>query len=128
MQVSWITFLLLLTHLQYMHLTLLFVFRMDFISLLPPEISLKILSHLNIEDIFSCSLVSKSWYDVANSNSIWKHFWNPDNPLKDSEGYTGSFIFSLITSFSRYWKDWNDINIIILKGLNNIITKVMGCQ
>lgn len=59
---------------------------MDFIGLLPPEISLKILSHLDMQDILNCCLVSKAWYNVTNCNSIWKYFWNPNNPLKESEG------------------------------------------
>ncbi|KAK9499832.1 hypothetical protein O3M35_002793 [Rhynocoris fuscipes] len=57
---------------------------MDILKCLPPEISIKILAFLNLCDILKCSLVSRYWYDLTNTNSIWKQFWLADLPLKKS--------------------------------------------
>jgi hypothetical protein len=41
------------------------------IEFLPDEISCTIFSYLSILDLFQTSLVCKSWYRLANSNSLW---------------------------------------------------------
>ncbi|KAK9499844.1 hypothetical protein O3M35_002805 [Rhynocoris fuscipes] len=58
---------------------------MDILKCLPPEISIKILTFLNLKDVLSCSLVSRIWYDLTNTNLIWKRFWEVDLPLKECE-------------------------------------------
>ncbi|XP_021369351.1 probable E3 ubiquitin ligase complex SCF subunit sconB isoform X1 [Mizuhopecten yessoensis] len=43
----------------------------DFLTMLPEHISLKILDYMTPEKILKCSLVSKAWYALANSNKLW---------------------------------------------------------
>ncbi|XP_060599165.1 uncharacterized protein LOC132752799 isoform X1 [Ruditapes philippinarum] len=45
----------------------------DFISLLPKDISLKILHYLTVQDLLRCCMVSKTWNILANNNDLWKH-------------------------------------------------------
>lgn len=45
----------------------------DFISLLPRDISLKILHYLSVQDLLKCCMVSKTWNALANDNDLWKH-------------------------------------------------------
>ena len=49
--------------------------KRDFMSLLPPEIVVKILSFLTAGDIFKCLLVSRGWNAViTNCEPFWKHY------------------------------------------------------
>ena len=49
--------------------------KRDFISLLPPEIVVKILSYLEAGDIFRCLLVSRGWNKViTDSEPFWKYY------------------------------------------------------
>ena len=45
----------------------------DFLSLLPPELVVLILSYFDAKEIFKCMLVSRHWYDViTNCEPYWK--------------------------------------------------------
>ena len=46
--------------------------RVDFISLLPPELSIHILAHLDHHALVNTSLVSRSWAHVSRSQHIWR--------------------------------------------------------
>ncbi|XP_014247872.1 uncharacterized protein LOC106665727 [Cimex lectularius] len=56
---------------------------MDLLSLMPPEIAVKIFGFLELRDLLNCQAVSKSWYDLTNNNLVWKTFWDPNLPLKE---------------------------------------------
>ncbi|XP_069104646.1 F-box and WD repeat domain-containing 11-A-like isoform X2 [Argopecten irradians] len=43
----------------------------DFLTMLPEHISLKILNYMTPEKILKCSMVSKAWHALANSNKLW---------------------------------------------------------
>ncbi|XP_053396949.1 uncharacterized protein LOC128556312 [Mercenaria mercenaria] len=45
----------------------------DFISLLPKDISLKILHYLSVQDLLRCCMVCKTWNALANNNDLWKY-------------------------------------------------------
>lgn len=45
----------------------------DFVSSLPVEIAIEILSYLDYKDICSCMEVSKSWFKVLQDESLWKN-------------------------------------------------------
>lgn len=48
--------------------------KRDFVSLLPPEIVIKILSYLGTGDIFGCLLVSRNWNRViTDCEPFWKY-------------------------------------------------------
>ena len=48
-------------------------FYRQFITELPRQLALKILLKLSLRDLFSCMLVSRTWYDVIHSEPcIWK--------------------------------------------------------
>jgi len=58
---------------------------MDVLTGLPFEIVECILGQLSVSDLLSCSLVSKSWRFLANSDFLWKPFclanqWDPKLP------------------------------------------------
>ena len=46
--------------------------RVDFISLLPAELSIQILAHLDHHTLLSTSLVSKSWAQISGSHHVWR--------------------------------------------------------
>lgn len=49
--------------------------KRDFVSLLPPEMVVKILSFLEAGDIFKCLLVSRGWNKViTNCEPFWKYY------------------------------------------------------
>ena len=48
--------------------------RRDFLSLLPPELVLKILSYIDLVDLCRCLLVSKNWNKVITDNEqVWRY-------------------------------------------------------
>lgn len=60
--------------------------RIDFITFLPAELAVKILSYVDrIEELKVLSLVSQTWHQLAQDNAVWKaHFfsrWSPPKAL-----------------------------------------------
>lgn len=51
--------------------------RIDFIAFLPAELAVKVLSFVDqIEELKVLSIVSKTWYSLAQDNEVWKaHFF-----------------------------------------------------
>lgn len=50
--------------------------RIDFLSLLPPELSLCIIFHLSSHlDLLSSGLVSKRWRALAQDQTVWRHLF-----------------------------------------------------
>ncbi|CAL8077039.1 unnamed protein product [Calicophoron daubneyi] len=47
--------------------------KRDFVFLLPPELSLRILSYLKLNDILRCAQVSKHWNKIASDSLLWYH-------------------------------------------------------
>ncbi|SMN18343.1 similar to Saccharomyces cerevisiae YIL046W MET30 F-box protein containing five copies of the WD40 motif [Maudiozyma saulgeensis] len=47
--------------------------KIDFISILPKELSSKILSYLDCQSLCNSMLVCHKWNDLANNNRIWYH-------------------------------------------------------
>ncbi|KAL6940601.1 hypothetical protein ACO0QE_004511 [Hanseniaspora vineae] len=47
--------------------------KIDFISTLPQEISMKILSYLDCSSLCNASIVSKTWKAMADDDRIWYH-------------------------------------------------------
>lgn len=47
--------------------------KIDYISSLPSEISLKILRYLDCQSLCSASMVSKSWKKLADDDGVWLH-------------------------------------------------------
>lgn len=47
--------------------------RLDFVKLLPTEVSEGILKYLTPRELCLCALVSRSWREVAESNSVWRY-------------------------------------------------------
>jgi len=46
--------------------------RVDFISLLPAELSIQILAHVDHVTLYNTALVSKSWARVSRSQHVWR--------------------------------------------------------
>lgn len=46
--------------------------RIDFITRLPPELAIQILSHLDATALARVSRVCRGWYDVSSSGHIWR--------------------------------------------------------
>ncbi|CAF0708411.1 unnamed protein product [Brachionus calyciflorus] len=38
---------------------------------IPDEVLIKVFDHLNLNDLFKCSLVNKQWYDISNLKRFW---------------------------------------------------------
>ncbi|AET39404.1 ubiquitin-binding SDF ubiquitin ligase complex subunit MET30 Ecym_4343 [Eremothecium cymbalariae DBVPG len=47
--------------------------KIDFISVLPKEVSLKILGYLDCQSLCSAAAVCKRWKDLADDDSVWYH-------------------------------------------------------
>ncbi|KDQ61072.1 hypothetical protein JAAARDRAFT_45731 [Jaapia argillacea MUCL 33604] len=46
--------------------------QIDFVGLLPPEVSLQIFSYLSFQSLLTCALVSRRWRAIADDTSVWK--------------------------------------------------------
>ena len=57
---------------SYMDTSISRVVGVDFINLLPPELSIQILAHLDHKDLSNTSRASKSWAEVSRSPHIWR--------------------------------------------------------
>eukprot|EP00128_Syssomonas_multiformis_P001210 Colp12_sorted_trinity150504_noHs@6053 len=47
----------------------------DFVSELPSEIAINILSHLDFDSLLKAPLVCRAWNDLANDDRLWKKLW-----------------------------------------------------
>jgi len=79
--------------LQYISSLILTSLKYDFFSLLPIDISYRIIEYLDFRSIAICSQVSKSWYKLFNSPrvdmAIWKYqlkndFWIDKKEIRDA--------------------------------------------
>jgi F-box and WD-40 domain protein 1/11 len=52
--------------------------RVDFIKLLPLELSIQILSYLNFRGLAQASLVSHSWHRISSNNHVWREAFLAD--------------------------------------------------
>ncbi|OBT54429.1 hypothetical protein VE04_04384, partial [Pseudogymnoascus sp. 24MN13] len=55
------------------------IVRIDFVGSLPEELAVHILSMLDHRGLAQASEVSKRWYQVANTNYVWKESFYRDN-------------------------------------------------
>eukprot|EP00123_Amoebidium_parasiticum_P013020 comp21713_c0_seq2/m.30677 comp21713_c0_seq2/g.30677 ORF comp21713_c0_seq2/g.30677 comp21713_c0_seq2/m.30677 type:complete len:571 (-) comp21713_c0_seq2:634-2346(-) len=61
--------------------------KRDFISLLPEELALYLMSFLDAKSLCACALVSRAWRRYAEDNTLWKNLW--EGHMQDSfEGVT----------------------------------------
>lgn len=83
------------------HATLILNLRRyrDFVTKLPLDLSLKILSYLTPKDIVNASEVSKDWHDICTSDVTWnikcvQHAVPPNNPeeLRQQELYKNNIL------------------------------------
>ncbi|KAI0052379.1 WD40 repeat-like protein [Auriscalpium vulgare] len=44
----------------------------DLLSLLPPEVSIQILSYLDFPSVIACQLVSRTWHKLADDGAVWR--------------------------------------------------------
>eukprot|EP01135_Chromosphaera_perkinsii_P004760 Nk52_evm32s295 gene=Nk52_evmTU32s295 len=70
----------------------------DFIALLPEELSVQILSFLDVKSLCSSGLVSHQWRNISRDNLLWKNMCIKDNV------FTGNEIGTAMTSANRTWK------------------------
>ncbi|KAI9138387.1 WD40-repeat-containing domain protein, partial [Paraphysoderma sedebokerense] len=61
----------------------------DFLSLLPIEISIHILSFLGAQDVARCALVSKKWNALTNDNAVWRNLYLRKGWFVDGEKAIG---------------------------------------
>ena len=61
-------------------------FQRDFISLLPRELALNVLSNLAPRDLMSCAQTCKTWRHLADDNLLW-------NKKCHADGITGKIFF-----------------------------------
>ncbi|CCH60910.1 hypothetical protein TBLA_0D04130 [Henningerozyma blattae CBS 6284] len=59
--------------LSYISSQLVNLIKIDFISVLPREISLKILRYLDCQSLCNAAIVSRSWQRLADDDSVWYH-------------------------------------------------------
>ncbi len=67
----------LLSRLPHLHLSNLLssvlpLLCRDFITLLPPEIAVKILSYLDMRTLVTCESVSRTWRATIMDSSLWR--------------------------------------------------------
>ncbi|KFY55002.1 hypothetical protein V497_07285 [Pseudogymnoascus sp. VKM F-4516 (FW-969)] len=55
------------------------IVRIDFVGCLPEELAVHILSMLDHRGLAQASEVSRRWYEVANTNYVWKESFYRDN-------------------------------------------------
>jgi F-box/WD-40 domain protein 7 len=54
-------------------------FQRDFISLLPPELALHVLSKLEPKDLVSATQTCRTWRQLADDNTIWRQKCREEN-------------------------------------------------
>ena len=60
------------------------LFYRDFVSHLPSDLSLLILTNLSLRDILSCMLVNTAWCNIIQYNTpLWKHQYKLLDPLRN---------------------------------------------
>lgn len=59
--------------LSYISQQLKLMIKIDFISILPQELSLKILSYLDCESLCQASMVCRKWKILADNDKVWYH-------------------------------------------------------
>ena len=105
----------------------------DPFALIPPEISLHIISYLDPESVLSCYKVSKLWRCLCNCDSVWSGLCDSlkcerkfvsENPQKSP-----CSVKSLFLSFYAVFKSWKQgskkCQLQKLKGHKEIILAVM---
>ena len=60
-------------------------FQRDFISLLPRELALNVLSNLSPRDLMNCAQTCKTWRHLADDNLLWSRKCR-------AEGINGKFM------------------------------------
>ena len=60
-------------------------FQRDFISLLPRELALNVLSNLSPRDLMNCAQTCKTWRHLADDNLLWSRKCK-------AEGINGKFL------------------------------------
>ncbi|OBT76780.1 hypothetical protein VF21_04471 [Pseudogymnoascus sp. 05NY08] len=63
------------------------IVRIDFVGSLPEELAVHILSMLDHRGLAQASEVSKRWYQVANTNYVWKESFYRDNSTTFAMGH-----------------------------------------
>ncbi|KFY08572.1 hypothetical protein V492_06111 [Pseudogymnoascus sp. VKM F-4246] len=63
------------------------IVRIDFVGSLPEELAVHILSMLDHKGLAQASEVSRRWYEVANTNYVWKESFYRDNSTTFAMGH-----------------------------------------
>lgn len=77
------------SHLAQIHSHINSLLIRDFLSLLPIEISIHILSFLGAQDVARCALVSKKWNALTNDNAVWRNLYLRKGWFVDGEKAIG---------------------------------------
>lgn len=57
---------------------------------LPLEVAVHLLSFLDVKDIINCSEINKTWYDIINTEIVWKRFCRDGIHLRDHPECNGN--------------------------------------
>jgi len=85
--------------LQFVSSLILPVLKYDIISLLPVELTYKILNYLNIEDLFHCMLVCRGWKKIIDSPGAELAIWK--QKLIEKQWYDEEKIHAILTEYKQ---------------------------
>ncbi|OUM64140.1 hypothetical protein PIROE2DRAFT_69297 [Piromyces sp. E2] len=85
--------------LQFVSSLILPVLKYDIISLLPVELTYKILNYLDIEDIYHCMMVCHSWKKIIDSPGAELAIWK--QKLIEKQWYDEEKIHAILTEYKQ---------------------------
>lgn len=89
---------------------------LDFVEVLPSEVTDEIFLYLEPKDLGSCTSVSTSWREAVNSNKIWAHFCNL-NGWKDDFDPNFSHFYRAHRQFRKWTHSYDSFSPICQKRL-----------
>lgn len=57
---------------------------------LPVEVLVNIMRFLDVKDIINCSEINKTWYDIINTDFVWKRFCRGGEYFMDHQETKGN--------------------------------------
>lgn len=90
--------------------------RIDFVKILPSEITAHILSFLDHQSLLNCESVSHSWLNAARDRHVWRNvFRDAHGPWKSRPGNDWKKMFEVRQELNHRWEQ-GQVTAKYLKG------------
>lgn len=101
---------------RFMLTTMLMSLRIDFVKILPSEITAHILSFLDHQSLVNCESVSHPWLNAARDRHVWrKVFQDEHGPWKSRPGNDWKKMFKVRQELNHRWQQ-GQVTAKYLKG------------